>query len=413
MWFALSLIFVVGSIAFAVDFLRLQNAKSIAQSITVNAVRMASSNASLMSQNDLQQFVESYTGELIDNVNASGSIHLILQTVTVEKEVTDAGLLYSVTMSLKLSYTLLPLIGFEDLFAVNSKASALLDPSAIDVVVLTDNQHTAIPLYLSSLTYLIDQFELQTDMGNTFRLGAVLSAGEEVNVAPRIEWVDESWPQDIIPPTVEGTVEWIGALADQNWCILPREGSARVDFTPPQLSLFKTSLEFNQNTASDGSISYSIRDNLNCPKIAIEPLSTNWADLRLPTSLPAPTEPAFILERGLLWAGRVLAEEWATSWPVQSQNGSPHRKIILFFIGSSVSGMSNSLSEFVEVCRLLEENEIELFVVDISNMLENQNLLSSCTALTGYIPVQNQILFEMAIADFSKSLLRFKLTEVK
>ncbi|WP_025899524.1 TadE/TadG family type IV pilus assembly protein [Sneathiella glossodoripedis] len=389
-WFALTFALFIGAVAVAIDFMRFYETRGKLQSIAVSAVQLVSANSSYTDGETLNKMAE-------DFVNSQVQFHItsdIELSAFLLEEISDTSKHgHKITLQASLPYTYISVVGINRQFQFNVEVKSEFKPTEADVVLVLDNSNALLSQPLQdTVNFLQSQFNKQSGFGNQLRLGVVPMASEFVNISPNSNWTDNP--------------------ASRIGCVKRRKDVAGTDFTLPADNLFPALSNANVIGIQSTEAETSIRKGLKCPALRLLPLTSDWGHIVREFSVPQ-LYPKFILERGLLWAGRMLAPEWEGVWRGQSSvKGSPNKHILLL-LGTEIGNVRQSARDFVHVCELLASNRMKLWVLDLSNDGENLNAFQKCSALAGYKSVLNQEEFRSAIADFSQIFANYSISHLE
>ncbi len=409
-WFAFLVPFFIGVLGLAVEGGRLYMVKARLQSLADHAALVAASNHIVLSNADVTQLVRGYVAAELLDLNDAGFIRI--ENLQVQTSWPDTATMPKVRISLtgELPLTLLKLLEFASPFTVTAQAEAQSVVAPTDIALVLDQSITAASVKQSTLVaggrYLSEKLSLLQSYGADFRLGVLPGSGTLVNIAPRTSWLEAGiWPAGNLPPFVPGIVTWEGPLSQQRWCVGPRGEGAANSLILPSGAPFPLFLTIQKIVDAAGVDTYSIVPDVACPEDRIIPLTSNLA--AMPDFIQnLSTVPALNPERGIIWANRILDENWSEDWGHSRAPVQGRRKIILFLMAGRVSDEWVGGQTFQSNCAAFKANDGTINIIDFTEQAVLQEQNRECADPSNYRSVSVVRDFNTALADFLKSLSR-------
>jgi Flp pilus assembly protein TadG len=411
--FVLTMMIVIGCLSLAVDVARVYNIEKKVSQINETIASAISLNLNFLGITDLEKLAT----DLADNIaGETSAFAFILGSSSVGTSVlTDPGRgLVTVTTTMTVPTTLLKFFSFSRNLNVSETVSAYqFSPEAEIMVVVESSEEMAqsgkLGNAIAGLREFIPVFDNHIQESNGVLFGFLPFGGELINVAPHIEWLGAGeWPTDI-PPHVVGTTDWNGELADDRWCVMPREGLAGVNNITPNKEKFAVALEI-QKTADDINLPhYSNVTTADCRKERIVPLSVDRKEL-LNELVAMEGSGDTYSGRALVWAERVLSEDWQPFWGNAAESPAVDAipeisKIVILLIGSENTVPDTEDPLFETVCSRMKSDGVIFYVIDYLAPETITARLKNCATSKGhYFRVETGLSLSEALYSIAKFL---------
>jgi hypothetical protein len=390
--FALTVFIVIGAVAFAIDISRFFAAQSRLSIATERAVVAAAQNFRFLDTAELNMLT---TEILRANFH---SAHLLTYSEDAIAPPT-AQLLTSpetgevtLTSSVTIPTTLLRMLNFLDPVTVERKITAVqLKPEAEVTLVIEASDAFDAAGRLAEVTTAAEGFiaalEAEVTQVGGIKWALVPFGNEIVNIAPHNDWVEGgSWPISL-PPLIAGLTEWAGDLAEDRWCVSPRNGSAGTDATPPATVAFPLVLTLGLEI--DGATGLPLFTNITTADCRTERI--------LGLGDPAAVSSALAALRGnggaaygraMIWAERTLSPLWQGLWDGDSSRPSAYeedsvQKVALLVVGSE-AGDPAEQTRLAEACARMKQNGIILYVIDYLAPAATSPAMQACATSQGH-----------------------------
>ncbi len=235
----------------------------------------------------------------------------------------------------------------------------------------------------------INALEMHEKEKEGIQFAIVPFGGAYINVAPHKDWIEaEDWPVNV-PPSVPGTKSWAGPLEQERWCVGVRDGLAGETDIPPDLSKFPLVLDISSSlNSTTGLPHYSVTTTSECRAVSIRHLAGSSADL-LQDLVALSGVGGGGLERGMIWAERVLSPDWRSAWQAGGQHPVDYTdpefdKIVLLVSGSGNGSFEGQNELLSTVCSRLKTKGVKIYVVEYQSPADLADPLRLCATSDGY-----------------------------
>ncbi|WP_339717573.1 TadE/TadG family type IV pilus assembly protein [uncultured Sneathiella sp.] len=390
--FTLTLFIVLGGIAFAIDASRFFSAKSRLSLATEMAAVAAAKNLRFLDTSALEQMTAdvmraNFEGASLLSYESDSAVSPTV-AVTPNLETGDV----TVESSATVPTTLLRALNFMDDVTVSARITARQEmPEAEVALVLeaSDSMEASGRLaeVRTAASAFISAMEAEVPQGAGVKWGFVPFGNVLVNVAPHSDWVESgSWPLSL-PPLIPGTTGWTGPLAEDRWCVSPRNSGAGEDDIPPNVTPFPLILSLSSEIDMlTGLPHFTNVTTADCREERILPLGDGATLLDALSGLIGNGDAAY--GRGMLWAERLLSPQWQGVWTGDSTIPAAYddaiiEKVALLLTSSAASDISEN-TRLADTCTRIKGNGIHLYTIDYLAPATTSILLQGCASTAGH-----------------------------